>query len=156
MEAQGVDGRKSSIIKDGSGGRKKSIRFSFSGVSSRRNSRRKPTLVIAEEDSFILFNKLTVICRDNCQYFASDSSELGKRFFEQFESIINHLTVARRYVSEFNRFMHEYDFDDQTPGNGYRSLVSAMHSAINYCLKICKYVAKNRGFLLFRRSVYIQ
>lgn len=155
MEAH--DGRKSSIMKDGSGSRKKSIRFSFSGSSrNRRNSRRKPTLIVTEEESFVMFNELIEVCRSNRQYFESDDTEMGKRFFEQFESIINHMAVARQYVSEFNGFMHEYDFDEQTPGNGYRSLVSAMHSAINYCLKICKYVAKNRGFLLFRRSVYIQ
>lgn len=119
--------------------------------------RRKLTIVLNfDEFSFTTYDELDGICHDNRQYFECDDSEMGQRFYQQFECIINHIAAARKYVTEFNSFMHEYDFDHRTPGNGYRSLVKAMHAAINYCLKICNYIAKNRRYLLFRRSVYIK
>lgn len=156
MEADDVfsEKRLPSLL-EGSGSRRKNSRFSFS-FGTRRNSKRKPTIIIEDEDSFIMFNQLITVCKDNRQYFESDKSEMGHRFFNQFESMIDHLAAARRYVSEFKGFMHQYDFDDQTPGNGYRSLVNCVHSAIEYCIKVCKYIAKNRKSFLFRRSVYIQ
>lgn len=132
---------------------------SISIGSSSNNSRPKRKLTIVlnlDVFSFVAYDELVEICQDNRQYFESDDSEMGQRFYDQFECIIDHIAAARKYVMEFNSFMHEYDFDHRTPGNGYRSLVKAMHAAINYCLKICNYIAKNRRYLLFRRSVYIK
>lgn len=135
-----------------------SNRKSSMSVSGRRRmSRRRTTIVINFEPySFAVYDELVEICQDNCQYFESDGSEMGQRFYDQFNCLLNQIAAARQYVTEFNGFAHEYDFDDRTPGNGYRSLVKVMHAAIEYCIRISSYIAKNRRYLLFRRSVYIK
>lgn len=157
----GVDGgggfKKVATVDDASSS-KRNGSISIDSSNSSNRPRRKLTIVLNFDEtfSFANYDELVEVCQDNRQYFESDDSEMGQRFHEQFESIINHIDAARKYVTEFNGFMHEYDFDHRTPGNGYRSLVKAMHAAIDYCLKVCNYIAKNRRYLLFRRSVYIK
>lgn len=137
--------------------RRKSSIFRI-GIGNRRRLSRRRTTIFSnyEEYSFAIYDELVEICQDNRQYFESDDSESGHQFHEQFELILNNIASARQYVKEFNGFVCEYDFDERTPGNGYRSLVKAMHSAIEYCIRICSYIAKNRRYLLFRKSVYIK
>lgn len=127
-----------------------------SNSGSSTTARRRVTIVLNDEHSFAIYNELVEICQENCRFFENDRTEMGQRFYEQFECMINHIASARRYVMEFIGFMHEYDFDHRTPGNGYRSLVKAMYAAIDHCVKICTYITKNRRYLLFRRSVYIK
>lgn len=121
---------------------------------SKSKLKRRATIILNYEYS--KYDELLEICQNNRQYFESDASDMGQRFFDQFEQMIIRITAARLNVSEFYEFVHEYDFDDVTPGNGYRSLVKAMHAAIDHCTNICTYIAKNRGYYLFRRSVYIK
>lgn len=138
--------------------RKSSMRKSSMSVGGRRRmSRRRTTIVINFEPySFAVYDELVEICQDNRQYFENDGSEMGQRFHKEFNCLLDRIATARQYVTEFNGFAHEYDFDDRTPGNGYRSLVKAMHAAIEYCIRISSYIAKNRRYLLFRKSVYIK
>lgn len=137
---------------------KSSMRKSSMSVSGRRRmSRRRTTIVINFEPySFAAYDELVEICQDNRQYFESDDSEMGQRFYNEFICLLDHIAAARQYVTEFNGFAHEYDFDERTPGNGYRSLVKTMHAAIEYCIQVSSYIAKSRRYLLFRRSVYIK
>lgn len=148
--------RKVSIVEDANHHSKRNGSISVGGNGYR--PRRKLTMILNFEEtfSFANYDELVQVCQDNRQYFEGDDSEMGQRFYEQFGNLINSVGDARKYVTEFNGFMHEYDFDDRTPGNGYRSLVKSTHAAIDYCLKICNYIAKNRGYLFFRRSVYIK
>lgn len=145
---------------DGNQPRKSSMSTRKSSLSvggRRRMSRRRTTIVINFEPySFAVYDELVEICQENRQYFESDDSEMGQRFYDQFNCLLEHIAAARQHVNGFNEFAHEYDFDDRTPGNGYRSLVKAMHAAIEYCIRICSYIAKNRRYLLFRKSVYIK
>lgn len=151
-------GEKKAPAVDDAGSNNNNRKSSMSTSSSRRRfSRRRTTIVINHEEySFAVYDELIELCQDNRQHFESDGSELGQRFYEQFECILNNIATARQFVTEFNGFAHEYDFDDRTPGNGYRSWMKAMHSAIEYCIRICSYIAKNRRYLLFRKSVYIK
>lgn len=106
--------------------------------------------------SFAMYDALDDICRNNIKYFECDDTEMGQRFSCAFRGIIDHTTVARKYVSEIVAIMHEYDFDESTPANGYRSYVKAMQACINHCVKICKYIAQNRSYLLFRKTMYMK
>lgn len=138
--------------------RKSSMRKTsiFAG-GRRRMSRRRTTIVINFEPySFVAYDELVEICQDNRDYFESDDSDMGQRFHNEFICLLSHIDTARKQVTEINGFAHEYDYDERTPGNGYRSLVKAMHAAIEYCIRVSSYIAKNRRYLLFRRSVYIK
>lgn len=106
--------------------------------------------------SFGLYNALADICRNNIAYYECDDSESGQRFLLAFRGIIDHLAVAREYVQRIGAFVHEYDYDEHTPSNGYRSFVSAVLSCISHSVKVAKYIAQNRCYLLFRKNMYMK
>lgn len=128
--------------------------FSMSGEDRPANNS-IPSQSIAAH-SFAMYDALVDICQNNIKYFECDDSETGQRFLCAFRGIIDHVTVARQFVSKFITFVHEYDFDENTPANGYRSFVKAIQSCINHCVKVCKYIAQNRSYLLFRKSMYMK
>lgn len=103
-----------------------------------------------------MYDALVDICQNNIKYFECDDTEMGQRFLCAFRGIVDHTAIARRYVTEVSAIMHEYDFDEATPANGYRSYVKAMQACINHCVKICKYIAQNRSYLLFRKTMYMK
>lgn len=106
--------------------------------------------------SFVLYDALIDICQNNIKYFECDESETGQRFLCAFRGIIDHLAIARQFVSKIITFAHEYDFDEYTPANGYRSFVKTIQSCINHCVKVTKYIAQNRSYLLFRKNMYMK
>lgn len=107
-------------------------------------------------DSFVLYDALADICQNNIKYFECDETEIGQRFLCAFRGIIDHLIIAREFVTKIVQFVHEYDFDERTPANGYRSFVKASQSCINHSVKISKFIAQNRSYLLFRKNMYMK
>lgn len=106
--------------------------------------------------SFAMYDALNDICQNNVKYFECDESEIGQRFLCAFASIIDHVKIAREFVAKIVQFVHEFDFDEHTPANGYRSVVKAMQACINHSVKVCKYIAQNRSYLLFRKNMYMK
>lgn len=106
--------------------------------------------------TFALYDALNDICQNNIKYFECDDTEIGQRFLWSFQGIIDHINAIKVKLSKIVQFMHEYDFDDKTPANGYRSFVKAVESGVNHSLKVSKYIAQNRSYLLFRKSMYMK
>lgn len=129
--------------------------FSMSTEEQKANNS-APTQSMSHAYSFVLYDALIDICRNNINYFECDESESGQRFLCAFRGIIDHETIARKYVMKIIKFVHEYDFDENTPANGYRSFVSAVQSCIIHTVKISKYIAQNRSYLLFRKNMYMK
>lgn len=106
--------------------------------------------------SFVMYDALVDICQNNVKYFECDENEIGQRFLCAFRGIIDHIAIARKFVAKIITFVHEYDFDETTPANGYRSFVKAVQACINHTVKVCKYIAQNRSYLLFRKNMYMK
>lgn len=106
--------------------------------------------------SFVLYDALIDICTNNVKYFECDETETGQRYLGAFQGLIDHVGVAKTYVSQIVQFVHEYDFDEHTPANGYRSFVKTIQACINHSLKVSKYIAQNRSYLLFRKNLYMK
>lgn len=106
--------------------------------------------------SFAMYEALVDICQNNVKYFECDDSETGQRFLCAFQGIIDHIAISRQFVAKIIKFVHEYDFDENTPANGYRSFVKAVQACINHTVKVCKYIAQNRSYLLFRKNMYMK
>lgn len=98
--------------------------------------------------SFETFTILDDICHTLIKVFEHDCSEDGQRFSSAFRNIIDHISIARDIIEKFMTFVHEYDFDENTPANGYRSMIKATQACIDHSIKVCKYIAKRRGYLL--------
>lgn len=106
--------------------------------------------------SFAMYDALADICQNNVKYFECDESEIGQRFLCAFASVVDHLKIARELVAQIIQFVHEFDFDENTPANGYRSVIKAVQACINHSVKVCKYIAQNRSYLLFRKNMYMK
>lgn len=103
-----------------------------------------------------ILDALKSICTNNLIYFQSDESESGLRIHGAFVGLIDHIDFAKPLIAEIEQFAGEYDFDEATPGNGYRSFLYVFNSALNHTLKVSKYVTENRGSLLFRKNIYMK
>lgn len=114
------------------------------------------TATAAPTHSFAMYDALVDICQNNVKYFECDETETGQRFLCAFRGIIDHISIARQFVAKIITFVHEYDFDDSTPANGYRSFVKAIQACINHSVKVSKYIAQNRSYLLFRKNMYMK
>lgn len=121
-------------------------------VSTENEKNSEQTL---ESFSFAVFNTLVDTCQGNIQYFeCNNNTVMGKRFLDAFRLIIQRIEIIRQYVTEFHVFMHEYDFDEVTPANGYRGIVNVTHGYIKHTTKMSQYISENRGNLLFRKLKY--
>lgn len=105
---------------------------------------------------FAMYDALLDICENNIAYFECDKTETGHRFLCAFHTIVDNMKIVRDYVEKFSTFVHEYDFDENTPANGYRSAIKAIQAGIDHFVKISKYIAENRGSLLFRKNTYLK
>lgn len=99
-------------------------------------------------------DQLMQYCANNREYFNKDRGSVGTLLCSSFCKIEESLKKSTALLSEVETFAGEYDFDEQTPGNGYRSFIYIFNAAATHTLVISKHIAENRGKLMFRKSVY--
>jgi hormone-sensitive lipase len=100
--------------------------------------------------------ELTKLCQNNENFFKNDKTVAGSRILIAFERLKEFLGLSMPVVKEIESFAHTYDYDAKTPGNGYRSFIFIYESALEYSMRVCKYITENRGSLLFRKSLYLK
>lgn len=105
-------------------------------------------------DKLIVWEALKSIIFNNIDYYKTDESTNGLKIHAAMLGIIDQLDVARPLISDVDDFCKLYDFDSETPGNGYRSFLKVFDSAINHTFKIVKYVTESRSSFLFRKTTY--
>lgn len=59
-----------------------------------------------------------------------------------------------KFIEEIDNFAHEYDFDKETIGNGYRSFVDIFDSAVQRALEVGKKLIVDREKFFFRAGGY--
>lgn len=106
--------------------------------------------------SFAYYDALNDLCKNNAEYFRKDETENGQRLYSAVTGITDNLLIVKNLVVQILEFVHEYDFDEHTPGNGYRSFVDVVKSCINHTVKTSAYVMQNRSSILFRKSHYMK
>lgn len=96
---------------------------------------------------------LKELCSANAEYFAKDSSENGQRLYLSLLSISDNIDLIWPKVLSIRQAAADYDFDAETPGNGYRSFLKVVDSALGYCIELNKKVSLRRDSVLFRKAV---
>jgi hormone-sensitive lipase len=99
---------------------------------------------------------LIKLCDENDKFYKNDKSFAGTRMCMAFEKLNEGLVKSEPILREVDSFAHIYDFDESTPGNGYRSFIFIFDAALDYSMKTCQYINDNRGSLLFRKSNYLK
>lgn len=101
-------------------------------------------------------NELIKLCTNNGEFYKQDKTITGSRMTAAFEKLHDYLNKAVPVTRNIDSFAHTYDYDESTPGNGFRSFIFIFEAALDYSLKTCQYINDNRGSLLFRKSVYLK
>lgn len=78
-------------------------------------------------DCKVVFAALETVCEDTISIWCVDSDlpygTVAKRLVTCMRQIQEHSRALEPVVASFTTVYHHYDFDAQTPGNGYRTLV---------------------------------
>lgn len=104
----------------------------------------------------VSFDALKEVSIENAKFYENEENECGQRYHGAFTGIIDHVEVARKLIDEIQSFVHEYDFDEHTPGNGYRSFIKATRQCVEHSVKVSKHIAQNRTFIWFRKNMYMK
>ncbi|XP_066257180.1 hormone-sensitive lipase isoform X3 [Euwallacea similis] len=89
----------------------------------------------------------------NSDFFSKDSSENGQRLYISFIAIIDALDALLPRVTEVQARAKEFDFNAETPGNGYRSFITVFRLALKYAIEVNQKIILKRSSLLFRKNV---
>ena len=108
------------------------------------------------DENYVTIDELIRSCVSNAAFYDTDKSFIGSRIHVSFIKAVDFLKKIVPLTKNIEAFAGIYDFDAQTPGNGYRSFVYIFNSAVKHTEKICKYITSNRGNLLFRKSAYLK
>ena len=79
-------------------------------------------------DYKVVFAALETVCEDNVSILCGPSPDspygaVANRLVTCLRQIQEHGRALEPVVASFTAVFHHYDFDAQTPGNGYRTLV---------------------------------
>jgi hypothetical protein len=86
------------------------------------------------------------------EHFRCDRS--GSKLYEITNLIIKSVKVLGSLTEEVQSFACNYDVDETTPGNGFRSFVYVTEKAIEKTFVIARQIQENRGKLFFRRKFH--
>ncbi|EFA02512.1 hormone-sensitive lipase [Tribolium castaneum] len=92
------------------------------------------------------------LCENNANFFAKDTSENGQRLYISFMGIRENLDEISQKMARIASEAPRFDFDESTPGNGYRSFLSVANSAIDYGIALNKKICLKRASAFFRKS----
>ncbi|NWT16834.1 LIPS lipase, partial [Vireo altiloquus] len=72
-----------------------------------------------------LLQSLQLLCHDNLSFFSPSrsTSTTSRRFSDSFTSLLRHARHLGPALAHLSRVAPDFDLDESTPGNGYRSLI---------------------------------
>lgn len=111
---------------------------------------------VSSSPVYAMYQVLKDLCMNNAQFFQQDETENGQRLHAGFLAIIDQVDMIIPMVDEVRNIAPQFDFDEDTPGNGYRSFVSAVDMCVQHGVKLSRLVCDSRDSFLFRKSFYMR
>uniref|UniRef100_A0A1A9W7R9 Small subunit processome component 20 homolog n=1 Tax=Glossina brevipalpis TaxID=37001 RepID=A0A1A9W7R9_9MUSC len=102
------------------------------------------------------YRELLLACQEHIEFFRSENTEKGLRLYAALLAWQDFIILANQLVQEIDAFAHNYDFDENTPGNGYRSFISVTHACVAHGLTLCGNLSSSRGTVFFRKKHYMK
>ncbi|KAH6931092.1 hypothetical protein HPB50_022202 [Hyalomma asiaticum] len=99
-------------------------------------------------------SELLSLIEDNVYFFECARSDFGQRFSSQFGDLHDAVMQLRDDCALIARKAHLYDFDADTPGNGYRTCLIIVNRFLPICIKLCRHVVASRDSMFFRSEFY--
>ncbi|TMW54108.1 hypothetical protein DOY81_000784 [Sarcophaga bullata] len=103
-----------------------------------------------------LYRELLLACQEQASYFKDDATERGQRLQAALVAWQDFIILSDDLVHQVEAFAGQYDFDEHTPGNGYRSFVAVTNSCVEYGLTLCKNLLSARSTMFFRKKSYMK
>ncbi|KAI8038521.1 hormone-sensitive lipase [Drosophila gunungcola] len=120
------------------------------------NQQREPVNGHMPADLQQAYGSLFAACQDHAAFFARDHTEFGQRLHAAHIAWQDFIVLANRLVLQIEAFAHEYDFDERTPGNGYRSFIYVTNACITHGMGISRQLMATRSTMFFRRKFYMK
>lgn len=98
-------------------------------------------------------DRLKDLCVNNANYFSKDSSENGQRIYISCRAMTDATDLMWPKILMINNDATLFDFDESTPGNGYRSFLQVIQLAMNLSLNVNEKVLQKRDSVLFRKHI---
>lgn len=111
---------------------------------------------VSSSPVYAMYQVLKDLCMNNAQYFQQDETENGQRLHAGFLVLIDQVDMITPMVDEVRNVAPQFDFDEDTPGNGYRSFVSVVDMCVQHGVKLSRLVCDSRDSFLFRKSFYMR
>lgn len=89
---------------------------------------------------------------NNINYF--DKSAKSESLSTNLRQLKSALEKSARAVGEIEKFAGEYDFDENTRANGFRSFQHLQISAVKRSIQLCERLINNREKMFFRADNY--
>ncbi|XP_035039365.1 lipase, hormone-sensitive a isoform X2 [Hippoglossus stenolepis] len=108
----------------------------------------------SDMDYKVVFAALETVCEDNFSALCGPSDLLpgtvASRLVTCLREIQEHGRALEPVVASLTAVYHHYDFDEQTPGNGYRTLVKVLQACLLHIIHKGRYIADNCNGAFFR------
>ncbi|KAK6323511.1 hypothetical protein J4Q44_G00058500 [Coregonus suidteri] len=103
-----------------------------------------------------VFTALEAVCEENITALSGPTdllySNASGRLVTCMRKIQEHGHALEPVVAGFTAVYHHYDFDTETPGNGYRTLVKVLQSCLLHIIHKGRYIASNCHRAFFRAN----
>ncbi|XP_011148929.1 hormone-sensitive lipase isoform X2 [Harpegnathos saltator] len=99
---------------------------------------------------------LREICCANVEYFTSHQDANGVRIKAALLAILDHLDQLRPLYREVAKIAVHFDYDEEVPGNGYRSFLSLVDKGILHCNMVCQEMYRQKNSILSRKSYHMR
>ncbi|XP_076753016.1 hormone-sensitive lipase isoform X1 [Xylocopa sonorina] len=99
---------------------------------------------------------LRELCQANVDYFKSHQDESSVRIRAALIAILDHLVQIQPLYKDITRIAPLFDFDIETPGNGYRSFLVLIDKCIIHSRSICHQIYCQKDSLFFRKNYHMR
>uniref|UniRef100_A0A0C9QX50 Lipe protein n=1 Tax=Fopius arisanus TaxID=64838 RepID=A0A0C9QX50_9HYME len=102
------------------------------------------------------WDTLCKLASANSDFFSSHQDESGLRICSAHVVVLDIIRELRPLYEEIAAIAPRYDFDENTPGNGYRSFIYLVDKCIEHSENTCQQIYNLRESVLFRKTNYMR
>ncbi|KAL7075621.1 hypothetical protein ACQ4LE_005412 [Meloidogyne hapla] len=97
---------------------------------------------------------LKQLASDNEDYFKQihNPSIYNKRILESCKELSSSIDLIREIICQLQIASQNYDYDEKTPGNGFRSLICISDVVLLHLISVLRICSDNRATIMFRLS----
>uniref|UniRef100_A0AC35TKH2 ETS domain-containing protein n=1 Tax=Rhabditophanes sp. KR3021 TaxID=114890 RepID=A0AC35TKH2_9BILA len=96
-----------------------------------------------------------ILCSQTIDQFSTDNTNLySKRLVASCKEIVEYSEMAYELLTKMNHFAPNFDFDENTPGNGFRSLVCVCDTVVLHIISVLRSCSLTKSSIMFRVSFY--